>query len=503
MAALRLNAQKPSAAAVEPQNQPDSLLLTLTGLDPSSIDTVLLFTVGDSYTVDASGNLIQASSNVTATFIQGAPIDQGLVSTLSLKKPLENKNYVLVLKTKSGEFVSAKIDPKGTITTPDKPLADRLVKISSPVYLGLHPGQNVALERSRAIAGGGGAVSKPETIPATVSNVEADGVFVELSKKLPAAKTSALSLKNGRVDADGKIQLDSAPSNESDAYILVKANAVAAVHQAPVFTLSGSVAPFHPALRAKYWGPVQFDPSVVYDVGLRSTKTPNSITVPAAFKNTFLFGLPNGALPTNFTSKSTPDPFGLMLSYGPRYETDRTFHRVNLLGDGRVDLYLPQLSHSVQAVQARASAANPKYRDFIQAPLSGIQITPYLEFVAGAHVNNETVENTTTQVSEIVPEHSIARLYGGLVTKAQVWRFQVNSDMSVFNMFDRETIGYTTTKSVGLRVLEGIQFHAKPDFTFYLDPGHHFGLDITYENGRVAPNFEYLNTVNTGLKVIY
>jgi thymidylate kinase len=106
-------------------------------------------------------------------------------------------------------------------------------------------------------------------------------------------------------------------------------------------------------------------------------------------------------------------------------------------------------------------------------------------------------------VSEVVPEHSIARLDGGFITKAQVWRFQLNSDLTIFDMFDTETIGYKTKQSVGLRVLDGIQFHAKPDFTFYLDPAHHFGLDITYENGRTAPNFEYLNTVNAGLKVVY
>jgi len=95
----------------------------------------------------------------------------------------------------------------------------------------------------------------------------------------------------------------------------------------------------------------------------------------------------------------------------------------HVLGDGRIDLYLPHLSHSGQAIQARASAAEPQYRD-LKGPLSGFQITPYLEFFAGAHVNNETLTNTTTSVSEIVPKYSISGLYGRLVLKAQVWLFQ-------------------------------------------------------------------------------
>jgi hypothetical protein len=216
-----------------------------------------------------------------------------------------------------------------------------------------------------------------------------------------------------------------------------------------------------------------------------------------------LFGLPDKATGNDFRTKTTLNPFGLSLAYGPRYETDRTFHRVNLLGDARAEVYLPQLSHSVQSVQAQASAKNPKYRDYIDGPLGGYQLTPYLELVGGSHVKDETVTNTTTKISETVPVYSILRFYAGIVAKAQVWRFQLTSDTSMIDLLDQETVGFTTKQGVALRVLSGIHFHAKPDFTFYIDPAHHFGLDITYENGRSAPNFEYLNTVNTGVKMVY
>ena len=274
--ALRLNGQNPSVSASEEQDRPGSLLLLLKDCDISQVKSVQLFTVDDGYAVDSSGQLIQASKNVTAELISGGPVTAGMAhAILTLEKPLESKTYVIVLDLQSGKFASAKIDPKGSIAIGDKTIANRQLKISSAVYLGLQVGQPVVLGRSRASVGSGAAVSKPVLHPGTVSSVDPDGVFVDLSKKLPAGQTSALSLKGGRVPADGKIQLDSAPSNESDAYILVKANAVAAVHQAPVFTLSGSVAPLHPAANAN-WGPVQFDPSVVFDVGLRSTKTANS-----------------------------------------------------------------------------------------------------------------------------------------------------------------------------------------------------------------------------------
>ena len=62
-------------------------------------------------------------------------------------------------------------------------------------------------------------------------------------------------------------------------------------------------------------------------------------------------------------------------------------------------------------------------------------------------------------------------------------------------MFTLEIIGYTTTKGVGLQRLTGVHPHNKPDLSFFIDAAHHYSLDIAYENGRLAPNFEYLNTV--------
>lgn len=84
-----------------------------------------------------------------------------------LKKPLENKIYVLVLHLTSGQFASAKIDPKGTIGVGDPGIANRQIKIASPIYLGLKAGDPVTVERSRADANDDNPVSKPVTYTGT------------------------------------------------------------------------------------------------------------------------------------------------------------------------------------------------------------------------------------------------------------------------------------------------------------------------------------------------
>lgn len=506
-AATTSYAQNTSITATQFQKDPTALFVTFTGIDPSQVMSFRLYRVGETYTPDANGHLIVDGADVTSEYIDSAvaPIVGMSSETIRLRKSLGNSTYLLLALQKTGTYLNAKIQPKGTITVWDMRTASHELKISSPVYLNLQTGQKVVIERSRANVdfSTGTAQASPVKYDGTVSFVENDGVFVKLDRNLPAGQTSSLSLSGSTMPADGKIDLSGAPKNETDAYILAKASAVAAVHQAPVFTLSGNVAPFHPALNAVFWGPIRFDPSVVFDVGLRSTKTANSITVPAPFSRTLLFGLPDGPLNADYRDQPHNDPFGMTLSFGPRYETDRTFRRVNLLGATRAEFYLPQLSHSVDALQARASAQSPKYRDFVNGPLGGFQFTPYIEVDAGAHVNNESVTNSTTHVSETVPEHSIARFYGGFLSKVQFWRFQLTCDSSLVDMFTHETIGFTTTKGVALRRLTGVHPHNKPDLTFFIDQAHHYGLDVTWENGRTAPNFEYLNTVNVGIKVIY
>jgi hypothetical protein len=66
-----------------------------------------------------------------------------------------------------------------------------------------------------------------------------------------------------------------------------------------------------------------------------------------------------------------------------------------------------------------------------------------------------------------------------------------------------EMIGFTTSSGVAFRRLSGIQPHTKASIDFSFDPAKHYSWNVTYENGRAAPNFEYLNKVSSGIKVIY
>jgi hypothetical protein len=141
--------------------------------------------------------------------------------------------------------------------------------------------------------------------------------------------------------------------------------------------------------------------------------------------------------------------------------------------------------------------------DFLEGPDFGFSFVPYLELDGGGHVNNETVKNSEPIASELVPRHGIFRVYTGGVAEVDYKRVTVKLDGAMIEMALPETIGFTTSSGVALRRVSGIQPHTKASIAFSFDQAKHYSWDVTYENGRSAPNFEYLNKVSSGIKVIY
>jgi hypothetical protein len=141
--------------------------------------------------------------------------------------------------------------------------------------------------------------------------------------------------------------------------------------------------------------------------------------------------------------------------------------------------------------------------DYLDGPDFGFSVVPYLELDGGAHANNETVSNTKPVASETVPRHGIFRLYAGSTAEVDYRWLTVKLDGALIEVARPEIIGYTTTAGVALRHVSGIQPHFKASVDWRLDPASHYSLNITYENGRAAPNFEYLNKVTSGIKLIY
>jgi hypothetical protein len=157
-------------------------------------------------------------------------------------------------------------------------------------------------------------------------------------------------------------------------------------------------------------------------------------------------------------------------------------------------------------LQAQQNVKKENKNDFNLIEIyRGLKLIPSLSFDFGGHVNNETVTNAKKKASVLIPRHGIFRITPGF-TGVFEWRtFMIPTtltlDESVIYMAKPEQIGFTTDSGVGLRSIRGWQPHFSTSFDFALDPGRHYSFNITYENGRSAPNFEYLNKLTAGIKV--
>ena len=313
------------------------------------------------------------------------------------------------------------------------------------------------------------------------------------------------------IKAEGEIKVASAPKPE-DARLAITTATVAAVDQKPVFDLTMKVVPFRIwTVRDTKW---RWEPTFTADVGGGQTKSPNSVTAsPLNFIRDFvqspaeIVDDSQSQIPTYAGWRQTPifRLSNIRMIVGPKGEFDRNFKRKNILGAARFNFEFHRWRGLI--AQRRAMLENDvgEKAALVQGLDSGLDILPYVAIEAGGHVNNETVA-LNKSVNVFVPRHKILRTYAGLAATFEQkigLPMTLTIDGMMMHLAATESVGYTTKTTAELRRLRG--FHPRTVVTWGVafDPAKHFNFVVTYENGRKAPNFEYLNKLTTGLKVLY
>jgi len=400
------------------------------------------------------------------------------------------------------------------------------LQIASPIplsILGKPLAKNSAIEvqRTRKKVKNDDLVDVHEKLKGSISDITDNVYSVSLCNTLDENTVNEVSIpglvdrNNRQVKSKGTIEIAGAPVDEKDAYINLSLASTAAVHQAPVFTLAGTFAPLHRLTSpVGIWGFI-WDPAIKVDVGLRSTKAANSVYFTNTFRHSFPFAVsgtpsPGNKIPTFFKSRHSGllDLSDIVLGLGlPKFEVDRDFHRLNAVAQLRTDFGFYRWKQSI-ADQRRYLAIDlndKKAANQVAGVAFGLSAIPYAMLEIGGHIVNETVTNTKVSGHPfvVVPGHPILRGYAGINLELDIYRFAFTLDEALLGLAHKEIIGYTTSSGVATREVEGIQHHAKASFDLAIDPGRHYHFTVGYENGRSAPNFEYLNKVDTGLKVLF
>ncbi len=431
-----------------------------------------------------------------------------------LLKPLRSDLTYLLVITGVGTKGSTNIPftRSAALNAFPNPSSSSQLKVTSNVALRASEGQRVTAERATAE----GPKATSQTFSGQVVNRAAtDGIQVKLDKDLPSGKTSQITVKGltdyygTAVEPKGKIAIQGAPANATDAFITTSFSVNAGVHSTPAFSATGAVAPWHPAVRALFvpGSAIQFDPSVNFDVGSASAQTKNSIILPSPLSLPLYFGLPSLKPPRNADTAQElipvegKHPVVLNLSFGPRLEVDTKYGGLNALGSIRGELYLYQFSQTSKVKQAALASGNPAMRDLLELPSNGFSLAPYVEGDGGGHVTSNTV--TVGKSSADVPAYDIGRVYVGVHGIIQAGIFSFNLDSSWVDLLSTETIAYTANSKVLLRRVSGWQPNSTVGGTVSFDQAKHYGLTLSYQDGRCAPNWQYLNKVTAGLKVTY
>ena len=466
---------------------------------------------------------------------------------MRLKAPLHGgQTYILVLKsfTDNEDSVTTRFDVKSspapikaTLTKgPDAYNQRTQLTLRAPAPITVVDPIEVQRSFLKLKPDNSGYTEDSEIIKADV-DPRGDKLFIlKLHSKLSEGQDLKLFISNGitvkdipdqPVRAEGAFKLTGLPTKPEDIRLDLNLAGVAAVHQKPVFDLTAKFIP----TRVYQVGDTEWiwEPTFKVDVGLRSTKSANSVVLaPLNFSNYLGENLkafrpgPKGVPPVLLTKHrdgtnqpsyanwmATPwyRPSDVKLTLGPKGEFDRNFRRKNVLGSVRFDFDFHRWRSSI-ADRRRLLEA-----DWGEAVAKAIRLNfgwslvPYVAVDFGEHVNNETVSNTKKKASVLIARHGILRGYFGFVTAFESNRFNLpislTIDEAVFYLAHTEVVGLVTDAGVETRRLHGIQHRGKAVFSFALDPAKHYSLTLSYENGRVAPNFEYLNKFTSGFRVVF
>lgn len=392
---------------------------------------------------------------------------------------------------------------------------------------------------------GRSVVRDSEKVKASVTKLTDRRYVLDLHGELVEGKEHFLVIEQGITDAAGnlvtaegkKVKVPGLPTKPEKMRYNISIASNAAVHQKPIFELSAKLNPYNPDLhpRPAFGTEWLWEPTATIDVGLRSTKSANSVILaPLNFSRDFALapvstaapasaptlggpGAPTPAARPSVTRQiyanwlSTPwyRPSDLKLTIGPKAEFDRTFKRKNLLGSARFDL---NFHRWLASIDNKRNMIKNSFDEEVGANARlrfGMSVVPFAAFDFGGHVNNETVTKKVKGVEQsvVVPKHKILRGYLGFVSTIEVPEFAMpltlTIEESLVFLGTRETIGFMTDDGAFLRQLRGYHHRGKASLSFGLDPSRHYNFELTYENGRQAPNFEYLNKTTAGIKIIY
>ncbi len=390
-------------------------------------------------------------------------------------------------------------------------------------------------------------IRKTTPVKAEVTQVVGSDTDLELklNEKLKKGKTTSLKFEledksSSNRKAQGKIKIDGIRKSVNESPVDLQLKWITAVNQFPLLDLVGE---FKTPKNIEIPGLWELAPSLSIDVGFfNANKNKNSIIAKAPFiyavaRNEGIQHLPLLGDKKCTTNKRVSDLdlnqneiakleayYNLMnkpwyclesieFKIGPKLEADRKFKRINLLGEFRVDFLFNQWISTISKQQKNFKISEAPTLKELEIDSSevvfdfGYKFVPFFALDFGRKLTNETILSEDELITQTIPRHNIFRTTVGFINEFEWKIFSYPVKLTItenfFHLGTQEIIGTQQKTFVDIRRVRGFQHNNKTTFDVFLEPSKRLTLNFTYENGRFAPNFEYLNKLTTGLRFIY
>lgn len=204
--------------------------------------------------------------------------------------------------------------------------------------------------------------------------------------------------------------------------------------------------------------------------------------------------------------------YSIDLNVGPKFEINEKFTKINALGTARLDFNFDRWQNSIARQRSYLKADLAKFEDYKENYKDvlinyGFSITPRIGIEAGKKLSGDLFENDSKSIHFVIAPYPILRSYAGFESVFEINRFHLPITFSIsqdFYYFAKpETVGEIKDNVLILSKIRGFQPHGKATLDIGIGPSKRYSFTTTYENGRSAPNFKYLNTVKSGIRIVY
>jgi hypothetical protein len=343
--------------------------------------------------------------------------------------------------------------------------------------------------------------SKPEETG--VVNVELTGGKKLRQQRVTvgvAPKTGQADLKNVLqqvVKVGEPIDLQPAPVGKDDATSYIQFSHFVGVGSKPGYSINIKEKSFLFLDRDLYAGDYLIQPDIVVDIGTNNLAKKTDDTIKIGFTGT----------KTWLRKDSERFLQGLRFGPGVTYETNRGFHKNNLLFTFDSNPLLKDLYQSREARRYEAAAKSGK------TSISEIDERDYkwgggLEFFfgleTGGSLNEQTFQNKKKTTSLNIQQYSIFRFRPRVHAFVEYDRFSLDWSGTLRGLLTPEYVGEELDDgTIRLRRVTSWQAYSELTASYIIDPSKHIAFSVTYKRGAQPPLYPHVQTVSSGFTLKY